>query len=234
MAVTVVLLVSCLTLTRRGGETSQQRHGARRAEETESPFGSPDLWAATAKIGSSAWAEGQLRLLTALGLAWVSYRVRRWWPHGGTRVRRLLGIVSLLDVPLALKGGHNEASEVRTGSPLPHGTLFATPPPKDAQVGASVYHLLGEVLPLRLPPAALVLPPATLTLPLGVAVLLPLYGEQNVQLRILTKKFGIALGGLVPQLGQLFRQVRHLCSCQGHLGNGALELGSLHKRNMCM
>ncbi|MQL80632.1 hypothetical protein Taro_013070 [Colocasia esculenta] len=34
MAVTVVYFVSCLTLTRRGGETSQQRQGVRRAEET--------------------------------------------------------------------------------------------------------------------------------------------------------------------------------------------------------
>ncbi|MQL94281.1 hypothetical protein Taro_026931 [Colocasia esculenta] len=41
-------------------ETSQQRQGARWAEETGRPFGSPDPWAATAKIGSSAWAEGRV------------------------------------------------------------------------------------------------------------------------------------------------------------------------------
>ncbi|MQM01959.1 hypothetical protein Taro_034713, partial [Colocasia esculenta] len=41
-------------------ETSQQRQVARRAEETGCSFGSPDLWAATAKIGSSAWAEGRV------------------------------------------------------------------------------------------------------------------------------------------------------------------------------
>ncbi|MQM11544.1 hypothetical protein Taro_044453, partial [Colocasia esculenta] len=41
----------------RQDETSQQWQGVRRAEETWRPYGSPDLWAATAKIGSSAWAE---------------------------------------------------------------------------------------------------------------------------------------------------------------------------------
>ncbi|MQM14786.1 hypothetical protein Taro_047721 [Colocasia esculenta] len=43
-----------------GGETSQQRQGACRAEETGRPSGSPDLWAATAKITSSASAEGRV------------------------------------------------------------------------------------------------------------------------------------------------------------------------------
>ncbi|MQL72483.1 hypothetical protein Taro_004829, partial [Colocasia esculenta] len=43
-----------------GGETSQQRQGAHRAEKTGSSSGSPDPWAATAKIGSSAWAEGRV------------------------------------------------------------------------------------------------------------------------------------------------------------------------------
>ncbi|MQL98074.1 hypothetical protein Taro_030774 [Colocasia esculenta] len=39
------------------GETSQQWQGACRAKETGRPSGSPDLWAVTAKIGSSAWVE---------------------------------------------------------------------------------------------------------------------------------------------------------------------------------
>ncbi|MQM12913.1 hypothetical protein Taro_045831 [Colocasia esculenta] len=42
------------------GETSQQQQGAHRAEEMGRPSGSPDPWAATAKIGSLAWAEGQV------------------------------------------------------------------------------------------------------------------------------------------------------------------------------
>ncbi|MQM02110.1 hypothetical protein Taro_034872 [Colocasia esculenta] len=43
------------------GETSQQRQGTHRVEETgRYPSGSPDLWAATAKIGSSTWAGGRV------------------------------------------------------------------------------------------------------------------------------------------------------------------------------
>ncbi|MQL77159.1 hypothetical protein Taro_009567 [Colocasia esculenta] len=41
-------------------ETSQQCQGARRAKEMGRPSGSPDPWAATAKSGSLAWAEGRV------------------------------------------------------------------------------------------------------------------------------------------------------------------------------
>ncbi|MQM12117.1 hypothetical protein Taro_045031 [Colocasia esculenta] len=77
----------------RASESSQQRQGARRAEETgrlavDVYFryisyqtrvialpGPPDPWAATAKIGSSAWAEGRVSLLSS-GRARVGRRRR--------------------------------------------------------------------------------------------------------------------------------------------------------------
>ncbi|MQM21460.1 hypothetical protein Taro_054501 [Colocasia esculenta] len=74
-----VLCAPASTLTRRGGETSQQRKGVCRTESVGLlssgrahvgrsrwgdlcyiPSGSPDPWAATAKIRSSAWAEGRV------------------------------------------------------------------------------------------------------------------------------------------------------------------------------
>ncbi|MQL76563.1 hypothetical protein Taro_008952 [Colocasia esculenta] len=59
-------LAPCGPRTAWRGETSQQRQGTRLAEETGRLSGSPDPWAATAKIGSSAWAEG--RVLESLHL----------------------------------------------------------------------------------------------------------------------------------------------------------------------
>ncbi|MQL74891.1 hypothetical protein Taro_007249 [Colocasia esculenta] len=50
-------MFSCLF---RASETSQQQQGACRAEEMGRPSGSPNPWAATPKIGSSAWAEGRV------------------------------------------------------------------------------------------------------------------------------------------------------------------------------
>ncbi|MQL96972.1 hypothetical protein Taro_029654 [Colocasia esculenta] len=50
-------------------ETSQQRLGARRAEETGRPSGSSDPWVATVKIGSSSWAEGRVLGVVTLRVA---------------------------------------------------------------------------------------------------------------------------------------------------------------------
>ncbi|MQM18194.1 hypothetical protein Taro_051183 [Colocasia esculenta] len=56
----VVSSPSCRGRVRGSWSEEEVRQGAHRAEETGRPFESPDPWAATAKIGFSAWAEGRV------------------------------------------------------------------------------------------------------------------------------------------------------------------------------